>query len=308
MKPSGFTRDDDVLLCSLYVEMMQDTINKRKKDKGNTWRRVETAYNAREQTKLKYRNWKSLECRYYKIEGAVKMLKGCLRQIEQMNPNGASDRDIMDQAKQLMKTDPKFKNGFKFDHVWSMLKDFSKYSDHVPKASPKKKMQNPSVSSLKSENPTSEFPVHKSPGLSDISIELNENNSTSRSSEKPIGVKKEKLKKKKGSPLEESMTKVKGNVKLCELLVEANAIERNAKLCELLAEANALSKKHLKIEEDKIMAMDINTIEDPLVRDYFRRRQFEIAKSKFEEDDGSDHLRHQGLFTPVVLEVPGMEN
>ncbi|XP_065868210.1 uncharacterized protein [Euphorbia lathyris] len=285
MKPSGFTRDDDVLLCSLYVEMMQDTINKRKKDKGNTWRRVETAYNAREQTKLKYRNWKSLECRYYKIEGAVKMLKGCLRQIEQMNPNGASDRDIMDQAKQLMKTDPKFKNGFKFDHVWSMLKDFSKYSDHVPKASPKKKMQNPSVSSLKSENPTSEFPVHKSPG-----------------------VKKEKLKKKKGSPLEESMTKVKGNVKLCELLVEANAIERNAKLCELLAEANALSKKHLKIEEDKIMAMDINTIEDPLVRDYFRRRQFEIAKSKFEEDDGSDHLRHQGLFTPVVLEVPGMEN
>ncbi|XP_065851436.1 uncharacterized protein [Euphorbia lathyris] len=267
IRKSGFTHDEDVLLCSTYLELTQDLTTEPDETRERKWGRVATVYNATEQLNVEHRSWRSLESRYHKIDMAVRKLKECLEQIEQKIPSGASDLDIMYRAKQLMWTDPNFKSGFKFDHVWSLLKDVGKSSDNGRTA---RQM-------LRTQNSETENPTQQSTGLSDFSSELNdlnENNSTSRSSEIPMRVKKAKLEKKKETRSKESKLKMVDNVKLCELLAESNAIR----------------KRQLKTREDKVMARDVNKIEDPVVRDYFRRRQHEIAECKFEEDAQKSQL------------------
>ncbi|XP_059289245.1 uncharacterized protein LOC132042733 [Lycium ferocissimum] len=76
-----------------------------------------------------YRNKRSLECRIKVIEKAIRKLNCCVRQVENLHPSGASDKDIIDQAKCLLMQDPNYQKGFKFDHVWDMMKDFEKFKD-----------------------------------------------------------------------------------------------------------------------------------------------------------------------------------
>ncbi|CAH8266708.1 unnamed protein product [Arabidopsis lyrata] len=57
------------------------------------------------------------------ITYAIRNLKNCITQVENMHPSGASEFDIMKKAKKLYIQDPKQKNGFKFDHVWNLMKD-----------------------------------------------------------------------------------------------------------------------------------------------------------------------------------------
>ncbi|XP_024966016.1 uncharacterized protein LOC112506230 [Cynara cardunculus var. scolymus] len=45
------------------------------------------------------------------------------------NPSGSSEQDIMNEAKELLKLDGSYKNGFKFDHVWDILKDSESLSN-----------------------------------------------------------------------------------------------------------------------------------------------------------------------------------
>ncbi|VYS48333.1 unnamed protein product [Arabidopsis thaliana] len=44
-------------------------------------------------------------------------------QIENKNPSGASEHDILNQAKMLLTQYGNYKKGFKFDHVWPILKE-----------------------------------------------------------------------------------------------------------------------------------------------------------------------------------------
>ncbi|XP_020249922.1 uncharacterized protein LOC109827343 [Asparagus officinalis] len=81
----------------------------------------------------------------------------------------------------------KYKKGFKFDHVWNMVKNFEKFKDDVPTARQVGRRQSQSVNfdSSQSDNPTPESPISTSPRLSSFTP-----------SERPIGVKKAKLKRK----------------------------------------------------------------------------------------------------------------
>ncbi|XP_020271025.1 uncharacterized protein LOC109846212 [Asparagus officinalis] len=90
-------------------------------------------------------------------------------------------------AKMLFMQEPKYKKGFKFDHVWNMVKNFEKFKDDVPTARQVGRRQSQSVNfdSSQSDNPTPESPISTSPGLSSFTP-----------SERPIGVKKAKLKRK----------------------------------------------------------------------------------------------------------------
>ncbi|KAG8657697.1 hypothetical protein MANES_03G086209v8 [Manihot esculenta] len=75
------------------------------------------------------RNPRSLQCRLQVIEKAIRKLNGCYRQVENLHPSGASEQDLLNQAKTLLMQDPSYKKGFKFDHVWSMMKDTEKFKD-----------------------------------------------------------------------------------------------------------------------------------------------------------------------------------
>ncbi|KAG8391310.1 hypothetical protein BUALT_Bualt01G0174600 [Buddleja alternifolia] len=46
------------------------------------------------------------------------------------NPRGASEQNIRQLAKPMFVEDVQFKAGFKFDHVWNMLKNIEKFHDN----------------------------------------------------------------------------------------------------------------------------------------------------------------------------------
>ncbi|KAG5615755.1 hypothetical protein H5410_015579 [Solanum commersonii] len=98
---------------------------------------------------------------------------------------------------------PTYKKGFKFDHVWNLMKDFEKFKD-IDTEKKKVQGQGSSLQSSESEAPILNHlmkcnhlqnPIVSSPNLSSFSLNLNEDFAGDYTSlERPIGVKKSKMK------------------------------------------------------------------------------------------------------------------
>ncbi|KZV34705.1 hypothetical protein F511_00607 [Dorcoceras hygrometricum] len=103
----------------------------------------------------------------------------------------------MIRAKELMKQDDNFKKGFKFDHVWSIMKDMEKFT---ASSNPSRNPIQRSVEifdSPQSDTQATDSPKSASPGFSQFELNLSNENIGGSSSQRPLGVKKVKLKKKK---------------------------------------------------------------------------------------------------------------
>ncbi|KAG8377114.1 hypothetical protein BUALT_Bualt09G0134800 [Buddleja alternifolia] len=99
----------------------------------------------------------------------------------------------------LTLTKKNFKNGFKFDHVWNILKDFENFEANSPPR-PQISRKHPSnhVSS-QSDNQSPNCDTPDSTGFSQFFVDLNDDddNVGSSSPQRPIGVKKNQTEKKK---------------------------------------------------------------------------------------------------------------
>ncbi|XP_050235436.1 uncharacterized protein LOC126684359 [Mercurialis annua] len=124
IRTSGYGVHEDIRLCEVYMEIFQDYIRGVQQSPTSFWNRVEEAYNKDKNENCEERNVRSVGARVRTIEKAIRKLNGCMRQIETMNPSGVSNEDILAQAKILLMQDPSYSNGFKFDHVWNIMKDF----------------------------------------------------------------------------------------------------------------------------------------------------------------------------------------
>ncbi|XP_024009199.1 uncharacterized protein LOC112084189 [Eutrema salsugineum] len=104
--------------------------------------------------------------------------------------------DIFDQAKIMLKEDPKYKAGWKFDHVWSIIKNFEKFKDGETPARNVPNTCGFGYASSESENPTPDFGTQASSGLLSLSLNLDDEEDIigGSASKRPIGVRKAKLK------------------------------------------------------------------------------------------------------------------
>ncbi|KAG8662152.1 hypothetical protein MANES_01G069750v8 [Manihot esculenta] len=172
--------------------------------------------------------------------------------------------------------DPSYKRGFKFDHVWNMMKDAEKFKDCSSK---KKIVQNQSSSyvSSESDNPTPDSPMVPSPNLSSFSIHLNEDIAGDyTSSNRPLGVKKAKLKKKFDESFSSALKCLHANnEKLVESLANATAEREKGRLMK----SRALDLKEFK-EENKILLLDLNSISDPIAHETFRQEKIRISEKR----------------------------
>ncbi|KAL8462597.1 hypothetical protein ACS0TY_033579 [Phlomoides rotata] len=97
----------------------------------------------------------------------------------------------MYRSKILMIEDPKYKNGFKFDHVFNTMKFFVD-SGNI------NQRHNNNWTSSQSDASVPDSSIFSSPGISQFTINLtNENDGGSPSQMQLEGVKKDKLKRKK---------------------------------------------------------------------------------------------------------------
>ncbi|KAK2662952.1 hypothetical protein Ddye_001526 [Dipteronia dyeriana] len=130
-RSSSYTNAEDTHLCHIYLDVSQNPIIGIYQSKDMFWRRVENDYNnSRPSFITEVRNKRSLLCRMQTIPTSMGKMRGCIRQIERLKPSGASEADIMNQAKILLSQDNKYKHGFRFDHVWPILKDMEKFTDN----------------------------------------------------------------------------------------------------------------------------------------------------------------------------------
>ncbi|XP_057791025.1 uncharacterized protein LOC131008148 [Salvia miltiorrhiza] len=159
----NYTIDEDKHLCLVYLEISQDSKTGIHQRKENFWDHVREVYNE-----------------------------------EKLNPNmyTRSSRSLktrmqFTRAKELMMLDTKYKKVFKFEHVWSIMKDYQKID--CPSQNSRQQMSASQSDSLP------QSPISPD-GLSNFSINLSDGSgSGSGSSHRPDGVKKTKNKRKKGN-------------------------------------------------------------------------------------------------------------
>ncbi|KAL5537964.1 hypothetical protein UlMin_044097 [Ulmus minor] len=188
-RSSSYTNEEDLHLCHVYLDISQNPIVGINQSKDQFWARIEYDYNnpQSEFTITQSRPKRSLQCRIQVILTAVGKLRGCIRQIENLNPSGASEQDI------------------KFASVNNPTSTFQR--------------QIGNFASSQSESPTSESPTSATPGLSDFSLNINNEEIGGSSAERPIGVKKAKLKRKNDEQLATVLDTIKGeNQQLVEIL------------------------------------------------------------------------------------------
>ncbi|XP_062104702.1 uncharacterized protein LOC133815975 [Humulus lupulus] len=129
------------------------------------------------------------------IIGAVAKLRGCINQIQNKNPSGASQEDILNQAKMLLAQEKKYSRGFKFDHVWPILKHIQKFTSDDNINGPSRFQQDgPNFTSSKSSSHNFDSPTSASTGMSSFDLNINNEEIITNSTERPIGVKKAKAK------------------------------------------------------------------------------------------------------------------
>nr|XP_016489892.1 PREDICTED: uncharacterized protein LOC107809735 [Nicotiana tabacum] len=173
------------------------------------------------------------------------------------------------QAKTLLMQDPNFKKGFKFDHVWDMLKDFEKFSD-VDFGITKPRKHGSTYVSSESEAPIPDSPLMSSPNLPSFSLNLNKDVAgEATSSQRPIGVKKAKLKRK----IDEDYVKMIQSEN--SRLVEAMEKSSNSR--------NEASRQNEFKEENKILLTKLNSIDDPNLREFLRQEQKQIIDKRSQQ-------------------------
>ncbi|XP_051150179.1 glutathione S-transferase T3-like [Andrographis paniculata] len=276
IRGGGYSHDEDVLLCQHYLDISQDPITGRQQSRNQFWNRITDAYNQTKNPDWEIRSARSVQNRIQAIEKVVRKLLACIKKVETLKPNGASEMDVLNQANEiLMKEYASSKKGFKFDHVWNLLKDFEKFNDHNEARNPYKipRKNNFTHVSSSSDNTAFESPENSSfsVNLDDDESGLNLNYNVGGSSyERPIGVKKAKQ-------------------EFLQLEREKLAFKRMAR-------------------EEKIMNMDLNAISDPAQRAYYQLKKDEILQKRTMEFQGSNPQSSSNMFSQYFSDIGGDGN
>ncbi|XP_070007499.1 uncharacterized protein [Nicotiana sylvestris] len=186
--------------------------------------------------------------------------------------------------------DPNFKKGFKFDHVWAIMKDFEKFNDDDFGRKKPRKQDYANISS-ESENPTPDSPCLSYSNLSSFSLNLNEDVSgDSISLQQPSMVKKAKMKRK----IDEDYMKT---IQLeNNRMVEAMNNATKAKQEVLTIQKEKLRVKEMK-EENKVLMMDVDSIVDPTRREFMRQEQQRIMYKRSQQYPQSQPQQSSSPFT-----------
>ncbi|XP_074367769.1 uncharacterized protein LOC141708169 [Apium graveolens] len=176
----------------------------------------------------------------------------------------------------MLVDDPKFKKYFKFEHVWPILKDIENFSDDAPSHPGQSETQTSQSNTPSLMSPLSESPIASEEELGGAS------------SQRPIGVKKAKLKRKtddKNLKLIQSIREE--NRELVEIFKQSSADGKRIYELQMLRAQNESKKLDMKEfrEENKIMAKDLSSIMDPIQLQYYQSEQARIWEKRNKKDN-----------------------
>ncbi|KAI3759745.1 hypothetical protein L6452_07780 [Arctium lappa] len=195
-----------------------------------------------------------------------KKLQGCINQVQNRNQSGVSEQDIMNEAKEMLKLDASYKKGFKFDHVWHIMKDCENILN--VNATPQYQRQSPYQSPSPGPGSSSGTDV----GLP--SLNLNDEQGITLT-QRPIGVKKAKSKLQSYDKIE---SLVKASRKMSEAINKNNEVIM--KKNEVQAEKNAINTR---LADDKIMFTDLDSITNLVFYEFIKNEQNRISRKRAQE-------------------------
>ncbi|XP_041989901.1 uncharacterized protein LOC121741257 isoform X2 [Salvia splendens] len=188
--------------------------------------------------------------------------------------------EAMNEAMQMLKTDSKYKSGWKFSHVWEMINNFEKFKDCAGRSS----RQQASRGMQSSDSESQAHTLHGSQSLSSFPMSCDDDEEQilgGSSSSRPIGVKRAKLKKKQSDNSESIIATLEKQNEL----YTAGMKQANDKMSMFLKQQkNSHDLKTVK-EENKIMAMDLSSIVDPDSRAYFQVERRRILQKRAQQQE-----------------------
>lgn len=188
----------------------------------------------------------------------------------------------MNDAKTLFMQDPKFKKGFKFDHLWVMLKDLPKFTDNVMSEKQSRRRMDAAGNFSSDDDHTTGSAEAVSPNVSQFSINLDDDNSFGSSSQRPMGVKKSKQKKKMDDEIAKEIRKIRESNERLEQRLESVSGNRQRMEFEMQRK-----------QDFKIMSINLDTITDPVSREYFM-----AEKNKILQRNRAQEVEQQGAQQP----------
>ncbi|XP_073313565.1 uncharacterized protein [Primulina huaijiensis] len=186
----------------------------------------------------------------------VRKLCGCVSIIEKLKPSGASEEDILNRAKDLMMQNKDFSRGFKFDHVWPIMKDLEKFSANDSAPIPLSKQHITNLDSSQLDNQEPESPMLGSQGINSFPI----NHEGHRDLINVL--------QKGASDMQQNY-----DIKLLMLQNEQKKLE----ICQQQIALVAFQ------EENKILYMDLTTSGDPEMRQMVQNERARIMQKREEE-------------------------
>ncbi|XP_020272029.1 glutathione S-transferase T3-like [Asparagus officinalis] len=284
----SFLQEEDQVLCATWLEISQDPVMGSNQKKDKLWERISALFHERISNICNaQRTPKSLSCRMQLIMKAISKFRGCIRQVERLNPSGASELDIIKRARIIFAEDPEERKGFLFDHVWSILKDAEKWAN-ISVRSPATSKTSKSRSSQGSD---SSSPVVD---LNDDNEEYTHNDEDMITS-RPTGRKKEKMRRRQATESNLDLeTLNKSNKEIVDILKKSHGERENDRITmhQIMMLRVENEKKKLDIQrerqESKIMLINLDTITDPSEREYFRIKKQEILNRNTTGGSSSD--------------------
>ena len=96
LRSASYSNEEDQLLCHVYLDVSQNPIIGTNQSSLQFWSRIETEYHKALPVHItRVRPRRSLTSRMQVINTAIGKLRGCVRQIKNLNPSGVSEQDIV---------------------------------------------------------------------------------------------------------------------------------------------------------------------------------------------------------------------
>lgn len=174
----------------------------------------------------------------------------------------------------LLTQDAKYKKGFKFDHVWPILKGIEKFaSNHTNRAASFQEEGRNVMSSSSFQDESS-----PSPGMSSFDLNMNCEETTFNSSQRPMGVKKAKRQ-------QQSEEQFKKMMDQSDKLIKA--------IAKGTSERNEIQRQKIEVakmkEENRILFADLGSITDPTLRAYIENEREKILKRRTPTNQYEEH-------------------
>ncbi|XP_042063893.1 uncharacterized protein LOC121807693 [Salvia splendens] len=280
-RKKNYANDEDILLCQIYMRILQDPTIGTYESSNQQWNRVEDAFIKDKDPTWPQRTQRSMQARIQTIEKATKKFRECLKQLKQ-----EIKVELHVTIKEAAQDDPNSKLDWKFSHVWEVIKNFEKFQDCAQSS----RQPSCEIKSSDSESQTHNWQALLALSSFNMCFDYDgEQVPGDSSSSKPKRVKKAKLKTK---ILEDTTSLIMALEKQNELLKDGMENANSQMALFLENQKGSIKLKQMK-EENKILSMNLSSINYPQSRAFFQAEKKCILREKAQQEDqpNDDALR-----------------